>query len=515
MEFALLIAFIIVQVGFGVRILLQDVRSWAHRVFAGFMLVNVLTSLSALLRLVATDVDIAAALIVASIVARLVWNATFIVLGVVAIFYREWIERRRALVFGLSVGLIVIGTLLVWGAYGSVRIKSQIVESLPGTQLYCSSAQVFPVRAWVLGYHVLCIFVALGLLINVIVRRQAANWQMAIWMALAMVVVGAAGLFGSRMLQGSLRISVPALSGSLFSLVFGYIVLRYRLFSARNAAVALAFERLDDGVVILNADLVVLSCNQRAADLLGIEQAFVMDKHIDLVLRFSPFSHRVWNALLNDLQGRSLATSEVDYTVSRESKAVVNRLMPVKDGVGVVRGYLWLLNDVTEQRATSLIAERRAVELQEALRELQATNQAQGELLETIRRLSALAVPVLQGIIVLPLSGQINSDRAELIMDNLLTGIREHQARVAIIDITGVPNVDTSVANYLIRAARAGALMGCRAILVGIRPEMAQVIVELGIDMQGLRTFSDLQSGVEYALRMLGVELTGRSLARV
>ena len=71
----------------------------------------------------------------------------------------------------------------------------------------------------------------------------------------------------------------------------------------------------------------------------------------------------------------------------------------------------------------------------------------------------------------------------------------------------GVPVVDTVVAQYLVRAARAASLMGCRPFLVGIRPEIAMVLVELGIDMEGLVTFSDLQSGVEHALRALGIVL--------
>jgi rsbT co-antagonist protein RsbR len=113
----------------------------------------------------------------------------------------------------------------------------------------------------------------------------------------------------------------------------------------------------------------------------------------------------------------------------------------------------------------------------------------------------------MQGIIVMPLSGQIDSERARRIIDNLLAGIEEHDAKIAILDITGVPVVDTVVAQYLVRAARAASLMGCRPFLVGIRPEIAMVLVELGIDMEGLMTFSDLQSGVEHALRALGMVL--------
>jgi rsbT co-antagonist protein RsbR len=121
----------------------------------------------------------------------------------------------------------------------------------------------------------------------------------------------------------------------------------------------------------------------------------------------------------------------------------------------------------------------------------------------------------MQGIIVMPLSGQIDSDRAQRIIDNLLAGIEEHDAKIAILDITGAPVVDTIVAQYLIRAARAASLMGCRPLLVGIRPEIAMVLVELGIDMEGLMTFSDLQSGVEYALRALGMTLSRASTTSI
>jgi len=189
----------------------------------------------------------------------------------------------------------------------------------------------------------------------------------------------------------------------------------------------------------------------------------------------------------------------------------LNEAMPVFDNLRQVQGYLWIIHDVTDARRSQQELEARNAELRVAMSELQATNDAQGELLETIRILSAPAVPVLQGIIVLPLSGPIHSDRASLITENLLSGIRAHRAKVAIIDITGVPDVDTSVANYLIRAARAGALMGCRPVLVGIRPEIAQVLVELGIDMGDMQTFSDLQSGVEHALRILGRKLEDTS----
>ncbi len=136
-------------------------------------------------------------------------------------------------------------------------------------------------------------------------------------------------------------------------------------------------------------------------------------------------------------------------------------------------------------------------------RDLQQTLATQEQLLETIRQLSTPVVPLLEGVILLPLVGHIDSQRAAQIMEELLIGVQRHRARVAIVDITGVPVVDTAVANNLLRAAQATYLLGAEVILVGIRPEVAQTIVGLGVELRGLVTMSDLQSGIEYALRRM------------
>lgn len=137
-------------------------------------------------------------------------------------------------------------------------------------------------------------------------------------------------------------------------------------------------------------------------------------------------------------------------------------------------------------------------------KDLQQTLATQEQLLETIRQLSTPVVPLLEGVILLPLVGHIDSRRAAQVMEELLVGVQRHRARVAILDITGVPVVDTAVANSLLRAAQATCLLGAEVILVGIRPEVAQTLVGLGVELRGLVTMSDLQSGIEYALRRMG-----------
>ena len=87
-------------------------------------------------------------------------------------------------------------------------------------------------------------------------------------------------------------------------------------------------------------------------------------------------------------------------------------------------------------------------------------------------------------------------------IDALLTGIAESGARVAIVDITGVPIVDTQVANAIIRAAQSVKLLGAQVVLTGIRPEVAQTLVGLGADLSGLITRSSLQTGIAYAMTL-------------
>ncbi|MGK7379064.1 RsbT co-antagonist protein RsbRA [Planococcus sp. 1R117A] len=117
-----------------------------------------------------------------------------------------------------------------------------------------------------------------------------------------------------------------------------------------------------------------------------------------------------------------------------------------------------------------------------------------------LQELSASLIPVFDKVSVMPLVGTIDTERAKLIMENLLEGVVKHRAEVVLLDITGVPVVDTMVAHHIIQAADAVRLVGAKCMLVGIRPEIAQTIVTLGINLNEFTTTSTLQRGVEQAL---------------
>lgn len=119
-----------------------------------------------------------------------------------------------------------------------------------------------------------------------------------------------------------------------------------------------------------------------------------------------------------------------------------------------------------------------------------------------LQELSASLIPVFDKISVMPLVGTIDTERAKLIMENLLEGVVEQRAEVVLLDITGVPVVDTMVAHHLIQAADAVRLVGSQCLLVGIRPEIAQTLVTLGVDLSEFMTTSTLQRGMKEALQM-------------
>lgn len=127
-----------------------------------------------------------------------------------------------------------------------------------------------------------------------------------------------------------------------------------------------------------------------------------------------------------------------------------------------------------------------------------------------LQELSAPLIPVMEGITIMPLIGTIDTERAKLIMENLLEGVIKHNADVVLIDITGVPVVDTMVAHHIIQAAEAVRLIGSQCILVGIRPEIAQTIVNLGIDLGKFPTKSSLKKGFQKAL-----EITNRKIENI
>jgi len=173
------------------------------------------------------------------------------------------------------------------------------------------------------------------------------------------------------------------------------------------------------------------------------------------------------------------------------------------DTAGLPIGQTVIMRDATEQIRTE--HERAALHEQ-----VIAAQQA------ALRELSTPLIPLTDDLVAMPLIGTIDSNRAQQVIETLLAGVAGSRATNAILDITGVQVVDTQVANALLRAAQAVKLLGAQVVLTGIRPEIAQTLVGLGLDLSGIVTRATLQSGIAFALagRAIGANGTVGALGR-
>ena len=126
---------------------------------------------------------------------------------------------------------------------------------------------------------------------------------------------------------------------------------------------------------------------------------------------------------------------------------------------------------------------------------------------EAIQELSTPVLQVRERMLLLPIIGVIDTHRARLLTQALLTAIRDNRAKVVVVDITGVAAVDSKVANHLLQTVEASRLMGARVIVTGLSAEVAQTLVTLGVDLGKLNTVGDLQGGLEDAEALLGFRL--------
>ncbi len=126
---------------------------------------------------------------------------------------------------------------------------------------------------------------------------------------------------------------------------------------------------------------------------------------------------------------------------------------------------------------------------------------------EAIRELSTPVLPVRERLLILPIIGVIDPQRARQLTEQLLRGIRNNRAKVVVMDITGVPAIDSSVANYLVQTVESARLLGATVIVTGLSPEIAQTLVTIGVDLGKMNTVGDLQGGIEEAERLLGYKV--------
>jgi rsbT co-antagonist protein RsbR len=191
---------------------------------------------------------------------------------------------------------------------------------------------------------------------------------------------------------------------------------------------------------------------------------------------------------------QGFSPSETAVFVFSLRRPIFNRLRKeYEDNAGALADETWAVSELIDKLGLF------TTEVYQKSRE-EIINRQQRDMLE----LSTPVVKLWEGILALPLIGTLDSNRTQVVMETLLERIVESGSEVAIIDITGVPTVDTLVAQHLMKAVAAARLMGVECIISGIRPQIAQTIVHLAVDLGNVTTKATLASAFRVALARLG-----------
>src|SRR5919204_1511302 len=204
-------------------------------------------------------------------------------------------------------------------------------------------------------------------------------------------------------------------------------------------------------------------------------QAYARDLS-ERIIRRGVETHEVLGIvlLLRDVLARSL------FVHYQDDPEVLNRILDAYEPAA---------NRIAVTVGVSFVEERERV-----IREQQAA----------IRELSTPVLQVRDRLVILPIIGVLDSQRARQLTEQLLSAIQANRAKVVVIDITGVASIDMTVANHLVQTVDASRLMGASAIITGLSSGIAQTLVDLGVDLSMMKTVGDLQGGLEEADRMIG-----------
>ena len=232
----------------------------------------------------------------------------------------------------------------------------------------------------------------------------------------------------------------------------------------------------DYALILLDAEGNVTSWTPGAEAIKGYSAEEILGRHFSIF--YPPEDRATRPARELELAASRGRFEEESWRVRKDgSRFLANVVVtPVKDAAGKVVGFAKVTRDLTERET-----QRRA-----------------------IRVLSTPVVRLWSGILLMPLIGDVDETRADQMMATVLARVTEEQARVVILDVSGVPEMDTYVADTLLKMTTALRLVGAQTVITGISPHAAKTIVRLGVDLSQMTTQNQLAAGLDLALAQLG-----------
>ncbi len=458
----------------------QPARNWAKYLFILFMLLQTLTEVAVILILTSPSLLLAQVAMAFLIVSVFALTSAFLPPIAIALYFPQRLFRWHGLPLFVGIGLAysaaVIADLLT--GRGLLVVMPEMGRGYVPVGEYMRGPLIFLVWMWLFAGVIVC----MGILVAAWRRTPSRDRGPIAWLFFFLLVVA---VVNPILPPYSLA---PTLNPTLFSVVVAVMVARYRIFQPAEAAGITVFRSAPSGLIVCDTAGRVVEVNPALADLTGISPRGAIGRPVLEVLAplLEQCRREPRESPLTEIISRGLGTAETTlYVDGPEARVLSVAIIPLTTGQGEKAGFVLNLQDVTERESARLALEDRA------------------RLVDLVRELSSPIIPVMRGVLIMPLIGTIDSERARGSMQDMLRAIQEHRARAILIDITGVPVVDTIVASYLLQAVRAATLLGCQGVLVGIRAEVARMLVELGLDLSGLETRGSLQDGLEYAVELL------------
>lgn len=407
-----------------------------------------------------------------------------VALIVIAVFYRErtW---SRVVSISLASALLAI--------YGAV-----FLDLVSGQQWFITGAPAnyeggyIPSSRFMQGSGSILLQIAdtstflltLGLLAGVIVQQKGTKRQQ------ASIILGS--LLLSPITFAGQQIGLIGAPQLLVLLALCEVIIRRQMLAPRATGIAMALESMRDAIVLYNRDGHIVYTNTQAMQL-GFQNNHSIMQTLERMGASS--------ITLSNIQLATSATIDNLPPLTIDNQHIVFTYTPIVDDRNSHTQTLLLGRDVTETEHQKALLEQEHERLLATIHELESSNQERVQLFNTIQELSAPVIPVLPGVLIAPLIGTIDDQRATTFQENVLRTVEQTSAKHVLIDITGVPVVDTHVAELFIQTAEALRLIGAHIQLVGVRPEVAQTIIALGLDLSVLTPAADLQAAVQKLLK--------------
>lgn len=406
-----------------------------------------------------------------------------------SLFMPQWWEGQRPIYWIITPNILMIVTMLVdfIGGFGWI-IRDYIIQA--GHY----QAALTPFGQLVLISFIVSWLVHLSVLAVSFIRYRRTRVSIALLMI--SIVAGAVGgaFFRTQFSSIAQQFSMILQTAPLL-MALAYTVFRSELFQTTRVALDFAVKYMSEGIVALKKDSNVVYANP-AAQTLGIRLAQPIDASFK-ELGISDDDRGKLQMYLSSATTQSLQmTLAFGVPISLHEVSV----SAVHDQNQSIQGHVMLFRDVTEiERRTALLNVEQK-RLTETVAQLRAEQEQRSQLAQTVQQLTFPIIPVMNGVLVLPLIGVIDTHRAEEFAQVLTSSITREQARHVLIDLTGVQLIDQAGVEGVVESINAASLLGARCTLIGVRPEIAQSLVAFDLGVGRLATATTLQEGIAQVL---------------